>query len=256
MRSVSRILNVHVDTVMRLMVDAGQVCDEIHDLSVRNLTVRRVQCDELWAFCYAKRKHADDAQYDQAGDIWTWTGIDQDTKLILSWAVGNRDSVTARAFMRDLQSRIRNRVQLSTDGNHSYLEAVDEAFGGDLDYGMLIKQYDENGRYTGAERRRVSGEPDWVTTSHVERHNLTIRMSMRRFTRRTNAFSKKVENHYWAQALFFAYYNFCRKHLSLGGQTPAMAAGLAEYPMNTAWIVQMINEAHPPRKRGPYRKRH
>ena len=132
--------------------------------------------------------------------------------------------------MRDLQSRIRNRVQLSTDGNHVYLEAVDAAFGGDLDYAMLIKQYDENGRYTGAERRRVSGEPDWVTTSHVERHNLTIRMSMRRFTRRTNAFSKKVENHYWAQALFFVWYNYCRPHLSLNGRTPAMAAGLAEYP--------------------------
>lgn len=210
MRSTSRIVGVSINTVTKLMLDAGAACQVYHDQKVRNLLCQRVQCDEIWSFCYAKRKNADAAQYEMSGDVWTWTALDADTKLLIAWRVGARDTATAIEFVGDVERRIANRVQLSTDGHFAYMEAVDRAFGGAVDFGQLVKQYDEDtGRYTGSEHRRLSGDPVGITTAHVERHNLTMRMSMRRFTRRTNAFSKKRENHAAMQAIFFVWYNLC-----------------------------------------------
>ena len=266
MRSISRVLGVSINTVSKLLVDAGRASAEYHSKTVRDVTARHVQCDEIWAFCYAKQKNAPLASgvVDTAGDVWTWTGIDRDSKLIISWLVGGRDSGYAIEFMDDLRSRLANRVQLSTDGHRAYLEAVDGAFGGNVDYGMLVKLYGKNPddpegrRYSpaqcvGTRKLAVVGDPDMdaLSTSHVERHNLTMRMSMRRFTRLTNAFSKKIENHCHALALYFVWYNFIRVHKSLGG-TPAMAAGLAEHPRNMRWLVGLIDRRAPAVRRGPY----
>ena len=266
-RSISRVTGASKDTVSKLLVDAGKACADIHDKAVRNLNVRHIQCDEIWAFAYAKQKNAARAKgvIDGAGDVWTWTGID--TKLLVSWLVGGRDAEYAIEFMDDLRSRLENRVQLSTDGYGAYLEAVDGAFGGNIDYAQLIKVY---GKPSDEDRRRyspgdciairkidVSGFPnmDEVNTSHVERHNLTMRMSMRRFTRLTNAFSKKIENHAYAVALYAVYYNFIRPHTTLSGQTPAQAAGLAAQRLTMRQLVKEIDARAPKAKRGPYKKR-
>ena len=269
MRSVSRVLGISINTVSKLLVDAGKPCAEYHDQAVRNVHVNSIQCDEIWSFCYAKARNANTATgvIDTAGDVWTWTGIDRDTKLIVSWLVGGRDSGYALEFMDDLQSRLSYRVQLTTDGHKAYLDAVDEAFGGQIDYAQLVKLYGQapddpqSRRYSpaqcvGTRKIPISGRPDMgaVSTSHVERHNLTMRMSMRRFTRLTNAFSKKVQNHCHALTLYFVWYNFCRKHKTLG-ETPAMAAGLADYQRDMRWIVELIDERAPAPKRGPYKKR-
>ena len=256
MRSTSRVVRVSINTVSKLFVEAGQACWAYHDKAVRNVTVRRVQCDEIWSFCYSKQKNADDAVgvIDVAGNVWTWTGIESDTKLLISWLVGGRDSTYAIEFMDDLSSRLANRIQLSTDGHSAYLEGVKGAFGGEIDYAQLIKIYGpapegtrgrgtSRGQCIGFEKRPIVGAPDpsAINTSYVERHNLTMRMSMRRFTRLTNAFSKKVVNHAYAVALHTVWYNFCRKHMSLKGQTPAMAAGLADEPRDIAWLVGLIS---------------
>lgn len=241
MRSTSRIMGVSINTVIKLLLDAGEACAHFHDQYVRDLSCRRIECDEIWSFCYAKRKNAETAQYGQAGDVWSWTAIDVDTKLLVSLVVGNRDTRTAATFMRDVESRLAHRVQISTDGLKSYIEAVQYAFGDDVDFGQLVKQYGERGRYTGAERRTLIGQPIGITTAHVERHNLTMRMSMRRFTRKTNGFSKKFENHCAMQALYQTWYNFVRPHKSLDGRTPAMDAGLAEYRYGEDWIVEIID---------------
>ncbi len=255
MRSVMRITGVSINTVSKLLVDAGQACAEFHDEHVRDVQARRVQGDEIWSFCYAKRKNVGEATAAPAGagDLWTWTAIDADSKLIISWLVGGRDSDTAIEFMDDVRSRLTGRVQLTTDGHRPYLEAVEGAFGGDVDYGRLVKKYGgyvetmEGRRYSpaacvGAEREAVVGNPDMadVSTSHVERHNLTMRMSMRRFTRLTNGFSKKVENHCHMVAVYTVFYNWCRVHKTLG-VTPAMAAGLATEPLTMAQIVALSN---------------
>ena len=268
-RSISRVTGASKDTVTKLLVDAGKVCADIHNERVRDVQVRHIQCDEIWSFCYAKQKNAPRVTnaIDGAGDVWTWTGIDTDTKLLVSWLIGGRDSSYAIEFMDDLRSRLANRVQLSTDGYGAYLEAVDGAFGGDVDYAQLIKVY---GKPSDEDRRRyspgdciairkidVSGFPnmDEVNTSHVERHNLTMRMSMRRFTRLTNAFSKKIENHAYAVALYAVYYNFIRPHTTLSGQTPAQVAGLAAQRLTMRQLVKEIDARAPKAKRGPYRKR-
>jgi len=259
MRSISRTLGVSKNTVAKLLVDAGMACSAYHDKTVRGVTARRVECDEIWSFVYAKEKNAAKARgvIDAAGNLWTWTALDSDTKLIISWLLSrSRDAVYALEFMRDLKSRLTHRVQLTTDGLVSYLEGVDGAFGAEVDYAQLVKVYGrEAGDEPEHERRYspygvtsrsdmgVSGYPDpeHISTSHVERHNLTMRMGMRRFTRLTNAFSKKMENHSHMLALYFVYYNFCWVHGTIK-TTPAVAAGLAEYPRTVRWVDDLIEE--------------
>ena len=255
MRSTSCVLGISINTVTKLLVDAGEACLEYHDQTVRGVTARYVQCDEIWSYCYAKAKNVERAKAAPAGagDVWTWKALDRDTKLIISWAVTpGRDSGYALEFMDDLRARVENRMQLSTDGHVAYLEAVDGAFGGDIDYAQLIKLYgepveEERRRYSpsqciGTRRRAVSGRPDLeeLTTSHVERVNLTTRMSVRRFTRLTNAFSKKIENHQLMLAIYFVWYNFMRVHATLK-TTPAVAAGLADYPRNMRWLIGLMD---------------
>ena len=265
MRSVSRVLGVGLNTVSRLLVDAGKTCVDFHDETVRGVFARSVQVDEIWSFTFAKRRNADAARgvIDHAGDLWTWTAIDGDTKLLISWLVGDRSGDSARLFMHDLQSRVVNRVQLFSDGHNAYAEAVDEAFGSNVDYGQLIKSFSrplhDDRRYSPPDgvvvnRIAVYGNPDMdeLNTSYVERHNLSMRMAMRRFTRLTNAFSKKALNHMYAMALYSVWYNFMRGHSSLQGATPAVIAGLAEYPLDLRWLVMFMNERAPAPRRGPY----
>ena len=245
----SRMTGAAKNTILKLLADMGQACVEYQDKHVRKLTSRRVQCDEIWSFCHSKAKNVPEEKKDQFGygDVWTWTAIDADSKLCISWCIGGRDSYTGMAFMQDVARRLSQRVQLTTDGHGVYLDAVERAFGGNIDYATLIKIYgeapeDDSKRYSpascyGAEPRPVTGKPDpkHISTSYVERQNLTMRMSMRRFTRLTNAFAKKVENLGHAVALHFVYYNFCRKHMTLG-MTPAMAAGLSDH----AWSIEEL----------------
>lgn len=268
MRSISRICDVSINTVSKLLVEAGEACLAIHDETVRGVKASRIQCDEIWSFCHAKQKNVATAKAapEGAGDVWTWTAIDADTKLIVAYHVGNRSGEDAMDLMDDLRSRLANRVQLTTDGHKAYLEAVEGAFGADVDYAQLVKLYGPTitapGRYSpaecvGAKKVRVEGNPDieHVSTSYVERQNLTMRMSMRRFTRLTNAFSKKLDNHIHALALYFAFYNFVRIHKTLR-MSPAMAAGITDRLWSLEDIVAKIDEmAPPPAKRGPYKKR-
>jgi IS1 family transposase len=269
MRSVSRIADVSINTVTKLLVDAGTACAKYHDENVREVKAARIQCDEIWSFCYAKKKNVPTAKAapEEAGDVWTWTAIDSDSKLIVSYLVGGRDSDYAIEFMDDVRARLADRVQLTTDGHKAYLEAVEGAFGGDVDYAQLVKLYGRSteaakGRYspaecTGAIKTPRSGNPDWghISTSHVERQNLTMRMCMRRFTRLTNGFSKKLENHIHMLSLYFVHYNFCRIHKTLK-VTPAMEAGLSDTAYNMEWIVGLIDAMDAePKKRGPYKKR-
>ena len=269
-RATARTADVSKNTVTKLMVDAGKACAEYQDHALRDLPCRRIQVDEVWSFIYSKAANVERAKAApaEAGDVWTWTAIDAETKLVPSWRVGDRSGLTAIDFMDDLRDRLANRVQLTSDGHKAYLEAVEGAFGGDVDYAQLVKLYGSTEgqgsekRYspatcTGIRKRRVEGkpDPDHVSTSYVERQNLTMRMSMRRFTRLTNAFSKKVENHAHAVALHFMYYNFCRIHSTLK-ITPAMAAGVTEHLWEICDIVKLIEDAEPkPGPRGPYTKR-
>ncbi|WP_024338671.1 DDE-type integrase/transposase/recombinase [Bradyrhizobium japonicum] len=269
MRSISRVTDVSLNTVTKLLVDAGSACAAFHDATVRNVKSERIQCDEIWSFAYAKAKNVASAKAAPigSGDVWTWTAIDADSKLILTWLVGDRDASAANAFIADLKPRLANRIQLTTDGHKAYLHAVSQEFGPDgVDYGMLVKLYGSDPqpqrRYSpakliGIEKDLILGSPDiaHVSTSFVERQNLTMRMSMRRFTRLTNAFSKKVENHYHALSLYFVWYNFVRSHKALKGSTPAMAAGLVSSPLEMSDIVTLIDRREgPPKKRGPYKK--
>ncbi|WP_084419516.1 DDE-type integrase/transposase/recombinase [Henriciella litoralis] len=268
MRSISRVVGCSINTITKLLVSAGEACLDFHDENVRNLNSKRIECDEIWSFCYAKQKNADGADMpDFAGDVWTWTSIDADSKLICNWFVGGRDAEFANHFMHDLASRLANRVQMTTDGHKAYLSAIDGAFGNDIDYAQLVKLYGnqpqgKTARYspaecTGIKKKVQTGAPDKskISTSYVERQNLTMRMSMRRFTRLTNAFSKKFDNHCHALALYFVFYNFCRKHKTLG-TTPAVAAGVTDQQRDMAWIVGLIDAANPaPTKRGPYKKK-
>ena len=274
MRSISRVCDVSINTVTKLLEDAGEACAAFQFNAVRDVKARRVQCDEIWAFNYAKQRAVPTAKAApvQAGDVWTWTAIDPQTKLVISWMVGDRGAATANFFMDDLASRLADRVQLTTDGHRVYLDAVSGAFGNEIDYAMLVKLYGESpgnpnsperkyspGECTGAKKHRITGNPDpgEVSTSHVERANLTMRMSMRRFTRLTNAFSKKIDNHIHALSLYFVWYNFCRIHKSLR-ETPAMAAGITTSLMSMEDVVALIDKAEAekqPTKRGPYRKR-
>ena len=263
MRSISRLTGVSINTVTKLLVDAGNACAEYHDRVVRNVSAQRVQVDEIWAFCYAKEKNVPFAKSapEGAGDAWTWTAIDSDSKMILSYVVGDRSGATAMDFMDDLKARLATRVQLTSDGHKVYLEAVEGAFGGDVDFAQLVKLYgpapDDHryspGECTGTKMMHVVGNPDYskISTSHVERHNLTMRMSMRRFTRLTNAFSKRIENHIHMLSLYFVNYNFCRIHKTLR-TSPAMAAGVTSKLRDVDWIVGLIDAAaSTPAKPGP-----
>ncbi len=245
LRATSRLADVSINTVTKLLVDAGSASADYQDRTLRNLECKRIQCDEIWAFVYAKEKNvpADKKGKFGYGDVWTWTALDAETKLVPSFMVGNRDAQAANLFIDDLKSRLASRVQLTTDGLKVYLEAVEGAFGADVDYSQLVKIYgpsQEETRYSpaeciGCERKRIVGnpDPDHVSTSYVERQNLTMRMGIRRFTRLTNAFSKKVENHAYQVALHFMHYNFARVHTTLR-VTPAMEAGVTDH----VWTIE------------------
>ena len=269
-RATSRIAGVSKNTVNKLLIDAGEACARYHDEHVRNVKASTIQCDEIWSFTYAKQKNVASAKAapEAAGDTWTWTAIDSESKLIVSYMVGGRDGEYASAFIHDLRDRLSNRVQLTTDGHKAYLEAVEEAFGSDIDYAQLIKIYGDAGGHsaarkyspaecTGIKKVKIEGKPDEarVSTSHVERQNLTMRMHMRRFTRLTNGFSKKIENHMHAVALHFMYYNFIKVHQSLR-MTPAMAAEITDRLWDIEDLVALIDADEPtPKKRGPYKKK-
>jgi IS1 family transposase len=264
-RTTVRLTGVAKNTIVKLLVEIGNACARFHDTTVRNLPCKRIQCDEIWSFCYAKDKNVPDDKRGILGfgDVWTWTAIDPDTKLIASWAVGRRDAGTAYEFMQALASRLANRVQVTTDGHRAYLQAVEDAFGANIDYAMLIKLYGGDDKpetkYSPAEcigtreiKINCNPKPAAISTSHVERHNLTMRMSMRRFARLTNAFSKKLENHVAMLSLYFVYYNFCRVHQTLR-VTPAMEAGIADHVFDVKDLVALL-PAIASKPRGPYKK--
>jgi IS1 family transposase len=251
-RATCRMTDTAKGTVIRLLASVGAACAKYQDKHLRNLTSQTIQCDEIWSFCYAKQKNVPEDKQGRLGygDVWTWTAIDADTKLVPSWLVGLRDAGYAFRFIKDLQTRLANRVQLTTDGHKVYLQVVEDVFGADIDYAMLVKLYgaepEKETRYSpakciAAEPHIINGNPDpsKISTSYAERQNLTMRMSMRRFTRLTNAFSKKIENLEYAVAIHFMYYNFARPHKTLANpypRTPAMAAGIE----NHIWTVEEI----------------
>jgi len=265
-RGTTRIVGCSKNTVVKLLAEVGEACQLYQDEHLRNLTCKRVQVDEIWSFVYSKQKNTPAIKKGEAGDIWTWTAIDADTKLAVSWLVGGRDAEYANAFIEDLASRLSNRVQLTSDGHKAYLEAVEGAFGADVDYAQLIKIFGSvpesaKGRYSpaqcnGTRKRTVEGDPDekHVSTSFVERQNLTMRMHMRRFTRLTNAFSKKVENHASAISLHFMFYNFVRIHRTLK-VTPAMEAGVTDHLWEIEDIVKLADaRAKKPGRPKKYKK--
>ncbi len=266
MRSIERIVGCSINTVTKLLCDVGAACAKYHDENVRGLQSKLVECDEIWSFCYAKQKNvaAAKAAPEGAGDVWTWTAIDADSKLIISYLLGGRDAEYALEFTDDLRSRVDSRVQLTTDGYKVYLKAMEESFGDDVDYAQLVKMFGNApgstaGRYspaecTGIKKVCISGNPEYnkVSTSYVERQNLTMRMHMRRFTRLTNGFGKKLENQLHAVSLHFMYYNFARIHKTLR-VTPAMQAGLSDH----VWSIEEIARLAPElvaKKRGKYNK--
>lgn len=267
MRAVTRLVGCSINTVTKLLEDVGAACAEFQDGAIRNINSKRVQCDEIWSFCYSKEKNVapEDKGILGHGDAYTWTAIDADTKLAISWLVGRRDNESAEAFIADLASKLAGRIQLTTDGYGPYIGAIEKAFGGAVDYAMLVKIYEGEGQqdqrryspagFVKAEKRRINGDPDIkeVSTSYVERQNLTMRMSMRRFTRLTNGFSKKIENLAHAVALHFMFYNFGRVHKTLR-VTPAMEAGIADHVWSLEEIAALVKD-EAPTKRGPYKKK-
>lgn len=247
-----RMTGVAKNTILKLLADLGAACVEYQDRVLRNLTCKRIQCDEIWQFCYAKEKNVPEEMRGKFGfgDVWTWVAIDADTKLVPTFVLGNRDARAAKVFMDDLASRLVSRVQLTTDGLRVYLEAVEGAFGCEIDYATLIKLYgasQEETRYSpaeciGCETSIISGnpKPQHISTSYVERQNLTMRMGMRRFTRLTNGFSKKIENHFYAVAIHFMHYNFCRIHKSLR-VTPAMEANVTDHVWSIEEMLSILD---------------
>jgi IS1 family transposase len=247
-----RMTGVAKNTILKLLANIGEACANYQDEVMRDLPLRRLECDEIWSFCHAKKKNVSPEKQGILGygDLWTWVAIDADTKLVPCWHVGHRDAKAAEQFINDLAGRLKHRVMLTTDGLKCYVEAIESAFGADIDYAMLIKIYgkaQDEVRYSpaecvGCETRVISGDPfpPMISTSYVERQNLTMRMSMRRFTRLTNGFSKKLENHMHAIALHYMYYNFCRIHQSLRC-TPAMEAGISKHVWEISEIVALLD---------------
>lgn len=253
LRATQRMTGFAKKTVARLQIEIGQACAAYSDKIMRNLKCKVIQVDEVWTFTYCKQANIPEALQDDEsiGDTWTWISIDADSKLIPSWHIGKRDSVAAQHFIHDLAGRLANRVQMTSDGHRPYLEAVESAFGAEIDYSMLVKLYGKpqgnETRYSppvciGAKKRKMIGKPDrsLISTSYVERQNLTLRMSSRRFTRLTNAFSKKLENHKWGCALYFFHYNFCRIHQTLR-VTPAMEAGITDHVWSLEEVAGLLN---------------
>jgi len=252
-RATCRMTGVAKGTVLKLLVDLGKACAEYQDKALRNLTCSKIQCDEIWAFVYAKEKNLPKGKEGQfgLGDVWTFTAIDAESKLVPTWHIGNRDIKDATIFMKDLAGRLKNKVQLTTDGHKMYLEAVEDAFGCKIDFSQLVKIYgtppEAEKRYSpaeciGTERHKITGNPDdeSISTSYVERQNLTMRMGMRRFTRLTNGFSKKALNLFYAESLHFMYYNFCRIHQTLR-MTPAMKAKVTDRLWDIEDIISLLN---------------
>jgi IS1 family transposase len=250
-RSITRMTGVCQEAILKLLCDLGTACAAHHNAAVCGVRARHIQCDEIWSFCYAKEKNASEEQKAiGAGSVWTWTALDADSKLIVSYLCGGRDAGWAKSFMEDVASRLTTRVQITTDGHRVYVEAIEGAFGMDVDYAMLIKLYGSPaapetryspGECIGAETVVMAGNPDprYISTSYVERQNLTMRMSIRRFTRLTNAFSKKLENHCHAVAIYFSYYNFCRVHQTLR-VTPAMEVGLTDHVWEISELLNLM----------------
>ena len=255
-RATARITDTAINTVVKLLRDVGAACLEYQDKAMHDLPCKNLQCDEIWSFVHAKAKNVPEEHDGEFGygDVWTFKAIDADTKLVPCWYVGLRDAENVCEFISDLKNRLANRVQITTDGHKMYLEAIEQAFGADADYAMLVKMYGQDpepekrygsAKCMGAEKHRIMGNPDAkaVSNSFVERQNLTMRMSMRRFTRLTNAFSKKLENHEYALALYFMHYNFVRPHKTLANpylRTPAMAAGLTDHMWDINEIVTLV----------------
>jgi IS1 family transposase len=268
MRAASRLAKVSYNTVVAILAEVGPICADFHNEKVRGVRVARVQADEIWSFCYGKQKNVATAKSapEQAGDLWTWVGMDADSKLIISYLVGDRGGQAALDVMQDMASRLTGRVQLTTDGHRAYLQAVETAFGADVDFAQLVKIYGEPqgaaGRYSpgeciGAKKEPIEGRPDprHISTSYVERQNLNLRMGIRRFTRLTNAFSKSAVAHANMMGLYVVFHNFCRDHKTLR-MTPAEAAGLVKSAMTVGEIVDLMDaKAEPPKKRGPYKPR-
>jgi IS1 family transposase len=253
LRATARMCDVAFNTVLKLLPEIGRVCEEYQQKAFVNLPCQRIQCDEIWSFCYAKEKNVpQDLRGKGYGDVWTWVAVCADTKLVPCWRIGDRNAWDAQHFMYDLAARLANRIQLTTDGHRVYLQAVEGAFGNDVDYAMLVKLYGsdprgESTRYSPAEcigcrAIPIVGDPDFskISTSFVERQNLTMRMKMRRMTRLTNAFSKKLENHRYAVALHYMHYNFCRIHQTLR-VTPAMEAGITDHVWSVEEMVNLLN---------------
>jgi IS1 family transposase len=259
-RAISRLTSVSKNTIVKLLADAGNACLDYQDRTLRNLNSQRVQADEIWSFVYSKQKNVPEDKRGQFGygDVWTWTALDADSKLIICWYLGRRDAEAAYTFVSDLADRLTNRIQLTTDGHHAYLTAVDAAFDRQIDYAMLVKKYgtvpEAEKRYSppiclGADKNEIRGlpDPEHISTSYVERQNLSMRMGMRRFTRLTNAFSKKLENHMHALSIYFMHYNFVRIHQTLRC-TPAMQAGVAERLWDLNDVVGVVDEWEAQRK--------
>ncbi|MFC1977380.1 IS1 family transposase [Chloroflexota bacterium] len=256
-RATCRMTDTAKGTVTRLLASVGVACAEYQHTYLRNLPCRLIQCDEIWSFCYAKEKNVPEDKQGKFGygDVWTWVAMDAETKLVVSWLIGLRNAGDAFRLMRDLQARLANRVQMTTDGHKAYLNAVEDVFGAGIDYAMLVKLYgqepEREARYSpakciAAEPRKIQGNPDptKISTSYIERQNLTMRMSMRRFTRLTNGFSKKVENLEYAVALHYMYYNFARPHKTLANpypRTPGMAAGISDHIWTVEEIVRLVD---------------
>lgn len=256
MRAVERITGVSLNTITRLLVAAGEACAAYHDKHVRRVKAERLQLDEIWQFCYAKAKQVKAGKLKrappEAGDVWTWIGMDADTKLIVSWLLGHRDEDTAMLFCADLRSRVVGRPQITSDGLPAYVDALYATFNRDMDYAQLVKDF-EGSECHGMSLRTVEGNPNYdnVNTSFIERYNLTVRMSLRRYTRKTNAFSKRLANQTHTMALHVVHYNFCRIHKSLR-MSPAMAAGVTSTLRDMEWVVGLVDARAPvPRKPGP-----